>query len=351
LDGTVILDGYQPASTNLTAWALLNPATLTTNDFPGIDFGSGTGGGTLQDAVQAQGGTPVTNVPSLHMAGTIKTSAGVTSIDPSNRYLWSDFLNGPMLDWDVDGTGYVGIDMLGHCIYMDHSGTNTTYAATIFFGTHGKFAFGVGTNMVEIDDVESTLTDNTNAVPTSAAVVDYVAAHGGGGTSLVIEASSSIAVVTNGVTRTLSVKTGGVGATELAATAVAAGSYTGPYTVDADGRITAAANFSQPATNSVATLTPVGTTGTLTGASAYWQWRLTTNSTLTATMTDFPTNRTSAIALSIYYGTKSLTFTTGTVFSASSVALLATPSTTAWNLYSITKGYGATTLTVQGPIQ
>jgi hypothetical protein len=183
-------------------------------------------------------------------------------------------------------------------------------------------------------------------------LADYVAAHGGGGgTTLVITASATVAVNTNGATRTLSVPTGAIGATELASTAVAAGTYTGPYTVDADGRLTAATNFAQPATNAVTTLTPVGTTGTLTGASAYWQWRLTTNSTLTATMTDFPTNRSSAIALSVYYGTKSLTFTTGTVFSASSVALLATPSTTAWNLYSITKGYGATTLTIQGPIQ
>jgi hypothetical protein len=38
--------GGQPTNANLTAWALLNPATLTTNDLPGIDFGSGTGGGT-----------------------------------------------------------------------------------------------------------------------------------------------------------------------------------------------------------------------------------------------------------------------------------------------------------------
>jgi hypothetical protein len=34
-----------------------------------------------------------------------------------------------------------------------------------------------------IDEIESTLTDNTNALPTSAAVVAYVAAHGGGGTA------------------------------------------------------------------------------------------------------------------------------------------------------------------------
>jgi hypothetical protein len=58
-------------------------------------------------------------------------------------------------------------------------------------------------------------------------LADYVAAHGGGGgTSLVIEASSSIAVATSGVTRTLSVKTGVFQPTNSTLTTLAAGTAT-----------------------------------------------------------------------------------------------------------------------------
>ena len=119
----------------------------------------------------------------------------------------------------------------------------------------------------------------------------------------------------------------------------------------ATGAVAAGSGGGRYATNSVTPLEPVGNTGTVTAAADYWQWSLTNNSTLTATMTDFPTNLTSALGLSIYYGAYALTPITGEVFSASSVALLGTPSTNSWNLYSITKGYGATNLTIQGPIQ
>lgn len=107
------------------------------------------------------------------------------------------------------------------------------------------------------------------------------------------------------------------------------------------------------ATNSVSALPYVNTTGTVTAASPYWQVTLTNNMTLDATLTDFPTNMTSALGLSVCYNGYTLTPVSGSKYTASSISLLGTPNTNAgaWNLYSVIKGYGATNLTIQGPIQ
>jgi hypothetical protein len=343
---------------------------VTTNDFPGIDFGSGTGGGTLQDAVTA-GGAVTSGVVTIDAANARTNTFGgaVTVLGATVRagtgntvgYLSAAFGEGN----SVATGGFPGI---GHGFGAGWGNTIGINGFGAGYGnTVGSYGFGAGqrgkggagsfvfadqsiTNYFDrsaqtnewamrvqsiywnigsqvIDEIESTLTDNTNAIPTSAAVVDYVAAHGGGGTSLVIEASSSIAVVTSGVTRTLSVKTGVYQPADTNLDDLADGSLTGSKVGSGipAGNITTGNIGVDRLTNAIAdtvydssdsyrtpyTLTTAGTVTVTRAMGRLGYLKLTGNVTkFTFSATDFPTNCVGEFTLDLYKGAYTFGFDT-----------------------------------------
>jgi hypothetical protein len=316
--------GAQSTNANLTAWAAITPASkvstnaaaylaaLTNAQFAAQDgvtivgrtvhigtnlLGGTAGGGTLQDAVTAQGGTPVTNVPALtlasgaalSMSGTLSAQGStnnvgflagtaasglrmhnfgnVAGMNASGDYMhnWGHYAGDSASGYVMHNAGYyAGSGATGdymhnfgyHAGYYgngayNHSlglwaGRNAAGTNQLYIGAHAADP-GAGWNptndQIYVDgntgDMSLGHPDSTNHIRSKwifdsadlaffggESLADYVAAHGGGGTSLVIEASSSIAVATSGVTRTLSVKTGVFQPTNSTLTTLAAGTAT-----------------------------------------------------------------------------------------------------------------------------
>ena len=260
-------------------------------------LGGGTGGGTLQDAVTAQGGTPVTNVPALTLASgaALSMSGTLSALGATNNVGYGagasatgDYMHNFGLDagFSVSGdfmhnfgysaghaaTGdymhnwgfYAGFSASGDYMHNwgfyagaygnatnAHScgpwaGRNAAGSNQLYIGAHNVDP-GAGWNPTNDQIyINGNTGDMSLGHPASTnrararwefdsadlaffggeSLADYVAAHGGGGTSLVIEASSSIAVVTSGVTRTLSVKTGVFQPTNSTLTTLAGGTAT-----------------------------------------------------------------------------------------------------------------------------